>query len=171
MFHLISLNTLTSIPEIERIAREEPPTSAVERAEMWRCVRYAEGEHHVLFHAGQIFRLINELHTVARLPWWPVAAYRAAMVCWSLGAPAKSQADNQPEVSINTLLPDDEAMDRYLNDHLGTAVLSIADGSRFPVLEGNNSLEYCIELLGRHPTRLARGTQAKLKLLVNRWTV
>jgi hypothetical protein len=171
MFHLISLNTITSIPEIERIANEEPPTTPAERAEAWRHVRYAESEHYIVFHAGQILRLVNELHSVTKLPWWPIAAYRAAMVCWSLSGPMRLQEGDRAAVSIHSLLPNDGALESYVNDHRGLAVFTYTDGRQEPVLEGNNSLHYCIDLLSKNSTRLVRNTQAKLVRLAEKWSL
>jgi hypothetical protein len=169
MLHLVSLNAFISIPEIERCAKEEPPASDAERAEMWRRVRYAEGERYILFHAGQIFRLINSLHIDARPPWWPVAAYRASLACWSLRSPTKMlPADQSLALSIDTLLPNEE--DRFLNSSVGMVVVTLSDGRRVPVLEGNNSLQYCIDALEKHPTRLVRGVLEKVKFFSDRWS-
>ena len=204
--HLISLNTHTCVPEIERIARQDPPMTAGQRAERWRHVWYSETSHAGLSHAGQIFRLLEELGDEQRPAWWPLAAYRAALVCWSSSvssfssssflsssSPASSSSPcpsadaagagaglsagrtisgrDQPEVSINTLPTCDKAMHGYLHDHVGRPVLTLPDGTRIPAWEGNNGLDYCINLLGRNSTRLVRVTQAKLRLLAQRWRV
>ena len=170
MLHLISLNLYASISEIESVAEGEPPTSLVERAELWSRVRYIENERSILFHAGQVFRILDELLETVRLPWWPIAAYRAALACWSLSQPDNVLDMEQPEISINTLLPDDPDLMRYRNEQVGTAVMTLPDGRRMGVLEGENSLHYCISLLRNHRTRLVRKTQAKLVRLVNRWS-
>jgi hypothetical protein len=169
MLHLVSLNAFTSIPEIERCAKEEPPASDSERVEMWRRVRYAEGERYILFHAGQIFRLIDGLHIDARPPWWPVATYRASLACWSLRSPKRMTMADQPlELTIDTLLPSEE--DCFLNSSAGTAVVTLSDGRRVPVLEGNNSLQYCIGALEKYPTRLVRGVLEKVRFFSDRWS-
>lgn len=176
MLHLISLNTLISIPETERVASEGHLASAAERVKMWRRIRYTESDiesdSYVLFHAGQIIRLLDELHQIATLPWWPIAAYRAAIACWSLSASSSPQkVCQQPEVSINTLAPAEKIMDAYINNHTGVAVWTHVDGRQVPVLDGNNSLDFCISLLEKQPTRLARNTLAKVRLLKDQWSL
>jgi hypothetical protein len=61
-------------------------------------------------------------------------------------------------------------MDYYLNDHTGVAVWSYPDGRRVPVLKGNNSLDFCISVLEKQPTRLVRNTLEKVKHLKDRWS-
>ncbi|PZD29742.1 hypothetical protein A1F97_10272, partial [Pyrenophora tritici-repentis] len=156
MLHLVSLNVFTSIPEIEKCAREEPPASDAARAEMWRRARYPEGESYVLFHAGQIFRLIDSLPLEARPTWWPVAFYRASMACWALRSlDRQSPGLQQIEVNIDAILPSEE--ERSHNTTLGIPVVTLPDGRRLAVLEGSNSLRYCISKLESYPSHLVRG--------------
>jgi hypothetical protein len=169
MLHLLTLNAFTSVPEIERCAREEPPASDAEYAEIWRRVQCAEDERSILFHAGQVFRLIDRLHINARPPWWPVAIYRAGLACWSLRSSTRtSPVDQLLGTCINTLLPNDE--DSFLNSSVGTAVVTLPDGRCLPVLEGSNSLQYCIGALETHPTRLVRGVLEKMRFFSDRWS-
>ncbi|CAN9261074.1 unnamed protein product [Alternaria alternata] len=169
MLHLVSLNVFTSIPEIEKCAKEMPPASDAARAEMWRWARYPEGESYVLFHAGQIFRLIDGLPKDARPTWWPVALYRAAMSCWSLRSlerPSSACAQSL-EVCIDALLPAEEEC--FLNTTTGTPVVTLGDKRRLPILEGNNSLQYCISKLATHPTHCSRNVLEKARYFLDRW--
>ncbi|KAG9191293.1 hypothetical protein G6011_09381 [Alternaria panax] len=170
MLHLVSLNVFTSIPEIEKCAKEVPPASDATRAEMWRWARYPEGESYVLFHAGQIFRLIDGLSVDARPTWWPVALYRAAMSCWSLRSferPTSSACVQALEVCIDALLPAEEEC--FLNTTTGTPVVTLVDKRRLPILEGGNSLQYCISKLETHPTHCSRNVLEKARYFLNRW--
>ncbi len=172
VLHLISLNTLTSIPDIERVAREEPPPTRALRTAAWAETRYAETAHPVLFHAGQVLRLVQTLPRGGRPPWWPLAAYRAAVACWALGMPGgpgpttDDDSASVLEVSINTLPPDAREADPYFYGEARTPVLALDDGRRLPALQGNNSLEFCLSLLEQHPGRLGRSTQARLEGLM-----
>ncbi|RMZ71126.1 transcription factor Cmr1 [Pyrenophora seminiperda CCB06] len=169
MLHLVSLNVFTSIPEIEKCAREEPPASDAARVEMWRRARYPEGESYVLFHAGQIFRLVDNLPKDARPMWWPVALYRASMACWALRTLDRSSPGlQQPEINIDAILPSDE--ERSHNTTTGIPIVTLPDGKRLAVLEGSNSLKYCISKLERHPSHLVRSIIDKLTLFSDRWS-
>jgi hypothetical protein len=169
MLHLVCLNVFTNVPEIERFAKEQPPASDAARAEMWRRMRYPEGESYVLFHAGQVFRLVSSLPFDARPTWWPIAIYRASVACWSLRSLAKASPDSQSfVVNIDSLLPDEE--DRFLDTAAETAVVTLPDGSRLPVLEGNNSLRYCTVKLEGHPNDLVRSVLERVKYFSERWS-
>lgn len=169
MLHLVSLNVFTSIPEIEKCAREEPPASNAARAEVWRRARYPEGEGYVLFHAGQIFRLLDNLMIDARPTWWPVALYRASMACWALRSlDGLSPGLQQPEVNIDAILPSEE--ERSHNTTAGIPVVTLSDGRRMAILEGSNSLIYCINKLEGHPSHLARGIMDKVRFCLDRWS-
>ena len=168
MLHLVSLNVFTSTPEIERCAKESPPISDAARTEMWRWAQYPEGECYILFHCGQIFRLIDNLHIDARPPWWPVAVYRASMACWSLRSPVKTSIPSQlPVISINTLLQHEE--DHFLNSQGATAVVTLRSQKQLPILQGSNSLHYCIDALERYPSRLVRSVLEKVRFFSERW--
>ena len=169
MLHLVSLNVFTSIPEIEKCAKEEPPVSATARTDVWRWARYPEGESYVLFHAGQIFRLIDSLSMDKRPAWWPVAIYRASMACWSLRTAERPTSGSQSrEVGIDTLLPGEE--ERFLNSPTGTPIVTFADKRRMPILEGGNSLQYCISKLEKHPTHLVSSVLEKVRFFLDRWS-
>jgi hypothetical protein len=167
MLHLVSLDVFTSIPEIEKCAREDPPTSDVARAEMWRWARHPEAERYVLFHAGQIFRLIDKSSMGARPIWWPVALYRAALSCWSLRSLDRPSKSGAVEVGIDALSPAEE--EYFLNTTTGTPVVTLDDKRRLPILEGNNSLQYCISKLDSHPTHCSRNVLDKARYFSARW--
>jgi hypothetical protein len=169
MLHLVCLNVFTNIPEIERLAKEQPPTSDAARAEMWQRMRYAEGESYVLFHAGQVFRLIDSLPIGARPTWWPIAMYRASLACWSLRSSAQTSPESQAfVVSIDSLLPREE--DRFLSTAAGTPVVTLPDGNRLPILEGTNSLQYCIVKLEGHSNDLVLSVLENVQSFAERWS-
>lgn len=168
MLHLVSLNVCTSIPDIEKCANEEPPVSPTARAEMWRRIRYPEGENYVLFHAGQIFRLIDNLPVDARPIWWPVAIYRASLACWSLRTVDRPAPSSQAhEIGIDVLLPSDE--ERFLNTTAVTPVVTFPDERRLPVLEGGNSLLYCMSKMENHSTHLVSSVLEKARYFLRQW--
>jgi hypothetical protein len=169
MLHLVCLNVFTNIPEIERLAKEQVPVSRAACTEMWRRIRYPEGENYVLFHAGQVFRLVGSLPIDVRPTWWPIAMYRASLACWSIRSPVKAPPDSQSfVVSIDSLLPREE--DRFLNTTAGTAVVTLPDGSKLPILEGNHSLKYCIAKFEVSPNDVARSLLEKVRSFSERWS-
>ncbi|USP81919.1 hypothetical protein yc1106_09193 [Curvularia clavata] len=168
MLHMVSLNVCASIPDIEKCGKEEPPLSPIAREDMWRRLRYPEGENYVLFHAGQIFRIIDNLPVGARPMWWPVAIYRASLACWSLRAVERLVPSSPThEVGIDTLLPGDET--RSLNAAAVTPVVTLPGNRRLPILEGGNSLLYCISKLENHPTHLVSNVLEKARYYLHRW--
>lgn len=168
MLHMVSLNVCASAPDIEKCGKEDPHMSAIAREEMWRRVRYPERENYVLFHAGQIFRIIDSLPVDKRPMWWPVAIYRASLACWSLRT-VERQISSSPtrEVSIDTLLPGDEA--RFLNIAAVNPVVTLPGNKRLPIFEGGNSLLYCISKLENNPTQLATNVLEKARYYLHRW--
>lgn len=171
MTHLVVLNTLTCMPEIERIARINPPTALIDRVELLRRVKIADSPCTVLYHAGQVFRLLNCINSERRMPWWPIAAYRAAMAIWSFSGTAVSPLPSAALVSINTMGPNEKILSDYRNGTAGRPVVTLLNSRQIPALEGNGIITYCIELLTQDSTQLCKGTRAKLIAFEDRWHI
>jgi hypothetical protein len=158
---------------------------------MFRDFDHYEAQSVILYHAGQIFRLMYSMPSYARPPWWALAIYRASIVCWSLSAlssaaptPAQSPKSRTPSfsagahfpvdgspvaVAINTSSAEDPAMQRYLSRRIGTPLFQLPNGTRMPVLFGSNALEFCLQTMDKDPsTRLCRGIRSRVQELLKR---
>lgn len=84
MYHLISLNAVTSFPEVERLARKEGfeaggPTYWELSLRHKRCIHQRE---EAIFHCGQVLRLLRGMSADRQPSWWGAAVYRVVMVLW-----------------------------------------------------------------------------------------
>lgn len=87
LYHLISLNAVTSFPEVERLARKEGfdpigPTHLELSLRHQRCIHQREV---AIFHCGQALRLLRALPADRQPSWWGAAVYRVTMVLWTDG--------------------------------------------------------------------------------------
>lgn len=98
LYHLISLNAVTSFPEVERLARREGfesgggvgggggggrpgPTTYWELGlRHKRCIYQRE---EAVFHCGQVLRLLRSTPADRLPPWWGAAVYRATLILWT----------------------------------------------------------------------------------------
>ncbi|KAG7142960.1 Transcription factor PfmaH like protein [Verticillium longisporum] len=82
MFHVISLNAVSSFPEIERLARREGLNGTLWELSMRHKLCLFNPEEAV-FHCGQIMRLIRAMPSDRRPCWWSAAVYRATLILWA----------------------------------------------------------------------------------------
>lgn len=91
LYHLISVNAVTSFLEVERLARMEgfegsgggrAPTYWELGLRHKRCIHQRE---RAIFHCGQALRLLRALPTDRQPSWWGAAVYRVTMVLWTDG--------------------------------------------------------------------------------------
>lgn len=77
LYHIISLNTISYFPEIERLVRKEGFDGS-----SWESVLHSKQfiykPKHAIFHCGQILRIISNMPKTGRPPWWPAAIYRVS---------------------------------------------------------------------------------------------
>jgi len=177
IYHLINLNTLCCLPEIERIARREAALDRFQPSSMLK-LDYAEDTEQIFFHCGQIFRLLRLIAEDDRPPWWPAAVYRAALASWMTSmanAKARSLLSSLGRVAhqnfaIDDVTPEDPTLMRYLNTGEGQPMLSKGDGTMVSLEVPQNTLVHCVEMLSeKHTTRLQDGIRTKLIRLVERW--
>lgn len=177
MYHLISLNTMTCFPEIERLARCEVPQPPLSQS--WRRLNSGEEVEEVLFHCGQILRVIRSMPERVRPPWWAAAVYRVALILWANSmANAEMRlttSESVPAVgdgpfAIDSLPPDHPTIVRYLKYREGLPMLSKPDGSMVSLEVPEIVLTYCIEFIEEDSTmRFTAGIQSKLVSLAERW--
>ena len=70
MYHLISLNTRTSLGFIEQFARGEVQCGSARQASQWLHTHCVDDVEQVNFHCGQILRLVKSIPEGLRPPWW-----------------------------------------------------------------------------------------------------
>ena len=177
IYHLISLNAITCIPEIEEYASNglEPNSSSPSAWLQGSCKEHAE---EIYFHCGQIFRLLRSMAERTRPPWWPAALYRAALASWMTSmANAKAQSllsslsreESQP-LALDLLAPEHPSMIRYLNSGEGQPMFSKDDGGMTLLKRPHNILTHCVEALGEEQTTsFKEGIRSRLTQLAERW--
>jgi len=177
MYHLISLNAITSFKDIEQFARREVVVGPFRHA-AWlqsRCIDQAE---ETSFHCGQVLRLIRSMPEQVRPSWWAGAIYRVALTYWAnsmanvgsrFPTSGHSVEADRP-IAIDALTPEDPAITRYLKYQEGQPVLSKPDGSFISTDVPNNILKYCIDLLEEDSSmRLTDGIKRKLRIFLAGW--
>ncbi|KAK6421418.1 hypothetical protein LTR95_016815, partial [Oleoguttula sp. CCFEE 5521] len=120
LYHLISLNAVTSFAMIEDFAREtNAPSEMIQSPHL--CVDDVE---EAFFHSGQALRHLKALPRSVRPLWWPAAIYRVALVAsvctfpnsrsqWSMQEGESHKPQNAKAVLINYCLPDDHVLESY----------------------------------------------------------
>lgn len=174
IFHLISLNAVTSFPEIERLARRENFDGTYQQL-MWihkRCILDIE---EAVFHCGQVFRLIRSMPRGIRPPWWAGAIYRVALILWtdSLAHKETPSPNNNgmfpvpgPSFAIDALPAEHPLIVRYLQKREGVPCLTKRDGSQIGIDHALPVLQHCIDVIDDGAsTRFSDGIRAKLERL------
>lgn len=180
MYHLISLNAITSFKCIEQFARREVVQPLFRQA-AWLQSRCIDQPEEVYFHCGQILRLIRSMPLPVRPPWWSGAIYRVALSGWAtsmannsnsrLGSSHGSPMDTgERPFAIDDLTPENEAISRYMKYQEGTPMLIRPDGNMAPLNVPSNILQHCIDVLDDDSSmRLADGIKRKLRTFMASW--
>ncbi|RDL30668.1 Zn2 DNA-binding protein [Venustampulla echinocandica] len=173
LYHLISLNAVTSFPDIERVARKEHLGESLTHSSTLykRCIYRGE---EALFHCGQVLRLINSIPKHRRPHWWSAAVYRATLIVWlyslSQAATVPHRVGNENFFAIDAVTPEHPSVTSYLWNGEGIPVLSRSDGGFTELNQPGQVLKHCSQLLtegisGRMPDGIGR----KLQTLYNNW--
>ncbi|KAI1212098.1 uncharacterized protein F4807DRAFT_387682 [Annulohypoxylon truncatum] len=80
-YHIINLNTVASIPDIEELARRELSDQEL-RLFSQEASSFVHSPKEAVFHAGRILHLLRTLDRKTRPPWWPAALYRSTLCLW-----------------------------------------------------------------------------------------
>ncbi len=172
LYHLISLNAVTSFPEIERLARKEMYNSSAREFSLRhkRCIYQAEES---LFHCGQVIRLVCSMPKEGRPLWWPAAIYRASMIIWVESMSRKNRSEVKIEngqlFPIDAAILDEPVVREYLWNGDGTPVLTGSNG-HIMLHKPGEVLDHCIGLLDQGVAiRVSDGIKRKLQTLSERW--
>ncbi|KAJ9608329.1 hypothetical protein H2200_007317 [Cladophialophora chaetospira] len=178
MYHLISLNAITSFKDIEQFARREVALGSFRYAS-WLQMRCIDQPEEAFFHCGQILRLIRSMPRPVRPSWWAGAVYRVALTGWATsmasngnGRFSPTHAPTEPDrpFAIDDLTPENEAISRYMKYQEGTPMLSRPDGSLAPMDIPLNILQHCVEVLDDDSSmRLTEGVKRKLRVFMSSW--
>lgn len=173
IYHLISLNAVTSFPDVERLARKEGIDGTYQQL-MWMHKRCISDVEEAIFHSGQVLRLVRSMPANIRPPWWAGAVYRAALVLWtdslthteSISPATGLFPVPGPSFPADALPPDHTLIVRYLNKREGVPMLTRRDGSQLSLDNSYNILAHSIELLDEGiANRFSDGIRNKLDRL------
>ena len=178
MYHLISLNAVTSFKCIEQFARREVVVGPFRHAS-WLQSRCIDKVEEAYFHCGQVLRLVRSMPEAVRPPWWSGAVYRVALIGWanSMANAGSSfptnghSAEATRQFPIDALTPEDPAIKQYLDHKSGLPMLSRKEGGTLMSMDlPNNILKYCIDMLEEDSSmRLTDGIKRKLRMFVSAW--
>ena len=177
IYHLIDLNTLIYLPEIEIFARREAKPAQLQSHPIL-TLDCAENAEQVFFHCGQIFRLIRLMPEDVRPPWWPAAVYRAALAAWTTSmTKARAQSllkslgqDTYQPFAIDAVTPEDSTLVKYLHTGEGQPMLSKRNGTMVSLEIPQNVLVHSVELLSEKcTTRFQDAIRNKLATFMERW--
>jgi hypothetical protein len=173
LYHLISLNAVTSFPDIERVARKEySPDTLTNPSFLYKRCIYRREE--ALFHCGQVFRLINSMPKHCRPHWWSAAVYRATMIVWvyslSQASANSHKLGNESIFAIDAVTPEHPSVTSYLWNGEGIPVLSRNDGGFTELDQPGQVLKHCADLLTEGISgRMSDGIRRKLQTLHANW--
>ena len=177
IYHLINLNTLVCLPEIETFARREAKMAQLQPHPILK-LDCAENAEQVFFHCGQILRLIRLMPEDVRPPWWPAAVYRAALATW-ITSMTKARArsllsslgrDTYHPFAIDAVTPEDPTLVRYLHTGEGQPMFSKGNGTMVSLEIPHNILVHWVGLLSEKcTTRFQDAIRNKLTTLMERW--
>ncbi|GME64625.1 putative transcription factor cmr1 protein [Neofusicoccum parvum] len=158
LYHLIHLNLLTSLKDIESHARAAPARPAAALRDTW-----LNDAEEALVHSGQALRLLRGMDATRRPIWWAAAAYRAAVVLWA----HSGGAAQGPPVGIDCLPLEDEALQRFLRHRQGVPRLTGAGGEAVGLEEPGVVVRACVEGMEMGPMRCLvwEGIRCKLEAM------
>ncbi|KAL2258266.1 hypothetical protein VTK26DRAFT_8504 [Humicola hyalothermophila] len=180
LYHLISLNSVTNFPEIERLARREGFDGSYWELSLRykRCIYQRE---EAISHCGQVFRLLRLMPNDRRPAWWSAAMYRATLVLWTdsisridpnLQTDKRDDAggERSPPVIIDQVTPEDPALVAYVWSGHGGAVLTRLDGTTFTIDRPADILSYAVHNIeSSFSSRVGDGIKRKLIALGHNW--
>ncbi|EOD48156.1 putative transcription factor cmr1 protein [Neofusicoccum parvum UCRNP2] len=173
LFHLISLNAVTNLPEIERLARRENFDGSYQQL-MWLHKRCISDVEEAIFHCGQVLRLVRSMPRAVRPPWWAGAIYRVALILWTdalthnegISPPSAMFPVPGPSFAVDSLPAEHPLISRYLTKREGVPTLTKRDGSQLGMDNAFAVLTHCIDVVDEgYATRFSDGIRGKLERL------
>ena len=197
LYHLISLNAVTDFLEIERFARREAFDVPMGGQQQWDWGAAQMGRRYVfhredaVFHCGQVFRLLRMIPNDRQPSWWSAAMYRATLVLWvdsvcrvyaggsgkrestaGVAGGGRTTTPMDVPVIIDQLTPEDPAINAYLWNGSGVAMLTWTDGTHLSLDKPADILSYAIQNIeAGFSLRIGDGIKRKLITLGNNWNM
>ncbi|GAB1313850.1 hypothetical protein MFIFM68171_04060 [Madurella fahalii] len=182
LYHLISLNAVTSFPEVERLARREGFDGSYWELSLRykRCIFQRE---EAIFHCGQVFRLLRLMPSDRRPAWWSAAMYRATLILWTdsiskldpnfqIDKRENAGPGSPRQVVIDQATPEDPALVAFAWNGEGIAKLTRRDGSTMTLDAPADVLSYAIQNIeAGFSSRIGDGIKRKLIELGKNWNV
>lgn len=173
LYHLISLNTVTYFPEIERLVRKEG-FDGLSWESALRSKQFIYKSEHAVFHCGQVLRIIGNMPKIGRPPWWSAALYRVTMILW-VSCISRAYADNDnrdsgPVFMMNSVTSDDPSVKTYLANLHGVPAILRRDGTFTQLGNPDDVLTYSLSVLDEGvATRFSDGIRRKLQTVLRNW--
>lgn len=177
MFHLISLNASTYLPDIEKLARGDISSDTFHDS-LWTGKRCVEEAPQIWCHCGQVVRYFRKMPASSRPYWWSAALYRVALCLWAVSLSSNinrtKTSSTSPEaemITVDALPFDHPSIVRYLRHREGRPGLSHADGTVVSLVSAADVVQQCIEVLSEKTplSQLDAGIKSRLSTLVERW--
>lgn len=195
LYHLISLNAVTSFSDIERLARKEGfeaggPTYWELSLQHKKCIYQRE---EAIFHCGQVLRWLRGLPADRQPNWWSTAIYRVTLILWTDGigrldpsfrtSPRSSSSasdgciqavtpTSSGKVEVDRAGPEDPAVIAYLWGGDGIVVLTRPDGTHVSLDHPPDVLDLGIKTIENGiSTRIGDGIKRKLAKLGGSWSL
>ncbi|ORY09690.1 hypothetical protein BCR34DRAFT_368046 [Clohesyomyces aquaticus] len=177
LFHLISLNSVTYFPDIERLARGEMDVDTFLQSP-WGGKRYSKEAHQIWCYSGQVIRHFRRMPNSNRPFWWSGALYRVALCMWvahlstrTHGPHTSTPASELEHIAMDTYPLDHPSILRYLRRPEGQPVFSRSDGSPVLLQTSTDAVRHCIVLLKEMKTgsQLDEEIVVRLSRLAERW--
>lgn len=170
IFHLISLNTVTDFPLIERMARSEDIDGSYASI-CWAHKRAISDIEKVVFHCDQILMLARTMPRGVTPPWLPGAIYRVALILWAETLVRKEMPSptsgffptDGSNFTVDAVAPEHTVMHRFLSKQDGVRTLTKYDGTHFELDNPFAVLRHCVDVIeDTVNTRFADGICKKL---------
>jgi hypothetical protein len=185
IYHLLYLNTVTSLPETERFARREGLGNLSWELPLrhGRCIFHRPK---AIAHCGQVFRLLHLMPNDRRPAWWAAAMYRAALVLWTDSISRMDQHHSLQQqqqglapVMIDRLPLEDPAVMALAwggggssSGGVGVPVLVCPDGTTVGLDKPAKILGYAVKHIETcFSSRIGDGIKRKLVTLGNNWNL
>lgn len=177
MFHLISLNASTYLPDIEKLARGDMSPEIFQKSTSTGSRCSQEGPR-IWCHCGQVIRYYRKMPASSRPYWWSAAIYRIALCMWAATLCSNTNQDNRVStqfdaeiIAVDALPFDHPSIVRYLRHQAATPALSRADGSVVALSSPVDAVEQCIEVLKEEIllSQLDAVVCSRLSTFVSRW--
>ncbi|KAJ2980030.1 hypothetical protein NUW58_g7054 [Xylaria curta] len=169
LFHLISLNSITNFPEIEKYARGQGQNGPQENENRI----YVPGE--TLYHCAEVIQLVQAMPADRRPVWWSAAIYRVALILWTFSMIRPNLASQQDPENESSMFMDNgeligESSWAFMWKNTATVILTGPNGTTLGLEEPSAILDYAESMVRQGiVTRFDGGIKRKLDCMNHLW--